>query len=108
MRKLLALNFFLIFENLFELFDFSVMEEKSRRAAGAPYRLRRNCVKPILAHKNFGQGLCHALTGLDDGVIPDPGRCPGLVCRAFRANPNMPICLICLICCPCKVRVKSV
>ncbi len=26
-----------------------------RRAAGAPYRLRRNCVKPTLAHKNFAE-----------------------------------------------------
>ena len=30
------------------------------------------------------------LQGFADGVIPDPGRCPGLVCRAlFRANPNI-------------------
>jgi hypothetical protein len=36
MRKLLALNFFLIFENLFELFDFSVMEAGSRLHAGEP------------------------------------------------------------------------
>ena len=36
MRKLLALKAFLIFENLFELFDFSVMEEGSRLHAGEP------------------------------------------------------------------------
>jgi hypothetical protein len=86
--------------------------------------LRRNCVKPVLTRKNFGQGLCHALTGLDDGVIPDPGRCPGLVCRAPSGliptspiRPIRPIYLIRLIrlirpirpiCCPCPVRGKSV
>jgi hypothetical protein len=36
MRKLLALNFFLIFENFFELFDFSVMREENRLYAGEP------------------------------------------------------------------------
>jgi hypothetical protein len=36
MRKLLALRGFLIFENLFELFDFSVMGEGSRLHAGEP------------------------------------------------------------------------
>ena len=36
MRKLLALRFFLIFENFFELFDFSVVGEGSRHHAGEP------------------------------------------------------------------------
>jgi hypothetical protein len=35
-RKLLALRVFLIFEKLFELFDFSVMGEGSRLHAGEP------------------------------------------------------------------------
>jgi hypothetical protein len=44
--------------------------------------------------------------GFADGVIPDPGRCPGLVCRALSGLiPTSPIRLIS---CPCKVRVKSV
>ena len=41
MRKLLALKAFLIFENLFELFDFSVMEEG--RAGFMPASRRRSC-----------------------------------------------------------------
>ena len=36
MRKLLALRVFLIFENFFELFDFSVMREGNRLHAGEP------------------------------------------------------------------------
>jgi hypothetical protein len=36
MRKLLALRVFLIFENFFKLFDFSVMGERSRLHAGEP------------------------------------------------------------------------
>ncbi len=47
-------------------------------------------VKPTLAHKNFGQGLCHALSGL----IP--------------TSPIRPIYLIRPIRRPCKVRVPSV
>ena len=36
MCKLLALNLFLIFENLFELFDFSVTRKGNRLHAGEP------------------------------------------------------------------------
>ena len=36
MRKLLAFRVFLIFEKIFELFEFSVMEEGSRLHAGEP------------------------------------------------------------------------
>jgi hypothetical protein len=41
MRKLLALRSFLIFENFFELFDFSVMREGNRLHAGEPPALVR-------------------------------------------------------------------
>jgi hypothetical protein len=44
--------------------------------------------------------------GFADGVIPDPGRCPGLVCRALSGL--IPASPIRLISCPCKVRVPSV
>jgi hypothetical protein len=36
MHKFLTLKLFLIFEKIFELFDFSVMEEESRLHAGEP------------------------------------------------------------------------
>ena len=36
MRKLLALRFFLSFEKIFELFEFSVMREGNRLHAGEP------------------------------------------------------------------------
>jgi hypothetical protein len=44
--------------------------------------------------------------GFADGVIPDPGRCPGLVCRA--PSGLIPASPIPLTSCPCKVRVPSV
>jgi hypothetical protein len=54
----------------------------------------------------MGKDYVTPLQGFADGVIPDPGRCPGLVCRA--PSGLIPASPIRLTSCPCPVRVKSV